>query len=70
MPDGKFRFDLDEHFGSLMRACEGEFRFRGGTETEIRQWQTAFRDRLRTHLGLANLDKDLAGFVPHRGAVR
>ena len=64
MPDRKFRFDLDEHFGSLMRACEGEFRFRGGTETEIRQWQTAFRDRLRTHLGLANLEQDLAGFVP------
>ena len=70
MPDGKFRFDLDEHFGSLMRACEGEFRFRGGTETEIRQWQAAFRDRLRTPLGLANLEKDLAGFVAHRGAVR
>ena len=69
LPDGNFSFDFDEHFGSLMRACEGEFRFRGGTQTEPRQWQAAFRDRLRTRLGLANVEKDLAGFVPLREAV-
>ena len=61
---GSFDFDFDGHFGSLMHACEGEFRFRGGTETEIRHWQAAFRNRLRTHLGLEHLEEDLAGFVP------
>ena len=64
MPDGNFSFDFDEHFGSLMHACEGQCRFRGGTQTEIREWQDAFRDRLRSHLGLEHLEKDLAGFVP------
>ena len=64
MPDGNFGFDFDEHFESLMRACEGQFRFRGGTRKEIREWQAAFRDRLRAHLGLAHLETDLAGFVP------
>ena len=61
---GNFSFDFDEHFGSLMRTCEGQFRFRGGTRKEIGQWQDAFRDRLRAHLGLAHLEKDLAGFAP------
>ena len=61
---GSFDFDFDQHFESLMRACEGEFRFLGGTEAEILQWQDAFRDRLRTHLGLDHLEADLAGFVP------
>ena len=63
-PDGNFGFDFDEHFRSVMRACPGEFRFRAGTRTEIRQWQAAFRNRLRAHLGLEHLEEDLAGFVP------
>ena len=27
-------FDFGEHFGSLIRNCESEFRFRGETATE------------------------------------
>ena len=64
MADGTGRFDFDEHFGTLMRGCAGEFSFPGGTETDVRQWQAPFRERLRAVLGLANVERDLAGFVP------
>ena len=64
MASGNFNFDFGEHFGSLIRDCEGEFRFRGGTETEVREWQTPFRRRLKSVLGLANMERDLAGFTP------
>ena len=64
MASGKFHFDFGEHFGSLIRECEGEFRFRGGTVTEVREWQIPFRQSLRRVLGLANMEQDLAGFIP------
>ena len=64
MASGNFNFDFGEHFGSLIRDCEGEFRFRGGTETEVREWQTPFRRRLKSVLGLANMERDLTGFMP------
>ena len=32
-------FDFGAHFASLIRDCEGEFRFRGGTPAEVREWQ-------------------------------
>ena len=57
-------FDFGEHFVSLVQACEGEFRFRGGTETDVREWQVPFRQSLRRVLGLANMEQDLAGFTP------
>ena len=57
-------FDFGEHFASLIRECEGEFRFRGGTESEVREWQMPFRQSLRRVLGLANMEHDLAGFTP------
>ena len=57
-------FDFGQHFGSLMRDCEGEFRFRGETATEVREWQIPFRKRLKTILGLADVEQDLAGFTP------
>ena len=64
MTDGTGRFDFDDHFGTLMRACDGEFRFRGRTEADVRRWQSPFRERLRDALGLTNVERDLAGFVP------
>ena len=64
MASGNFDFDFGAHFGSLIRDCEGEFRFRGGTVTEVREWQTPFRRRLKSVLGLANMERDLAGFTP------
>ena len=64
MVNRTFSFDFDEHFGSLIGACEGEFRFRGGTPVEVQQWQVPFRERLRTILGLAHVETDLAGFTP------
>ena len=57
-------FDFGAHFASLIRDCEGEFRFRGGTPTEVREWQIPFRQSLRRILGLANVEQDLAGFIP------
>ena len=57
-------FDFGAHFASLIRDCEGEFRFRGGTPTEVREWQIPFRQSLRRILGLANVERDLAGFIP------
>lgn len=64
MAEGTGRFDFDSHFGTLMRACDGEFRFRGRTESDVRRWQPPFRERLRAALGLTNVERDLAGFVP------
>ena len=64
MASRNFNFDFGEHFGSLIRECEGEFRFRGGTATEVREWQVPFRQSLRRILGLANMEQDLAGFTP------
>ena len=64
MASRNFNFDFGEHFGSLIRDCEGEFRFRGGTETEVREWQIPFRQSLRRVLGLENMERDLAGFTP------
>ena len=57
-------FDFGAHFANLIRDCEGEFRFRGGTPTEVREWQIPFRQSLRRILGLANVEQDLAGFIP------
>ena len=64
MASGNFDFDFGEHFGSLIRNCEGEFRFRAKTATEVREWQVPFRQSLRRVLGIANMERDLAGFVP------
>ena len=64
MASGNFDFDFGEHFGSLIRNCEGEFRFRAKTATEVREWQVPFRQSLRRVLGIANMEGDLAGFVP------
>ena len=64
MASGNFHFDFGEHFGSLIRECEGEFRFRAGTVAELREWQIPFRQSLRRVLGLANMEQDLAGFTP------
>ena len=58
-------FDFGEHFGSLIRNCESEFRFRGETATEAREWQVPFRQSLRAILGLIDVEQDLAGFTPH-----
>ena len=58
------RFDFGEHFARLIRECEGEFRFSGVAETGLRQWQTPFRQSLNRVLGVVNMERDLAGFVP------
>ena len=63
MADRNFSFDFGEHFGSLIRECDGEFRFRGGA-TDVREWQVPFRLSLRRVLGLENMERDLAGFTP------
>ena len=47
MASGNFHFDFGEHFGSLIRECGGEFRFRGGTVAEVGEWQIPFRQSLR-----------------------
>ncbi len=57
-------FDFGEHFARLIRECEGKFRFRRGAETGLRQWQTPFRQSLKRVPGVANMERDLAGFVP------
>ena len=59
-----FDFDFGEHFGNLIRDCDGEFRFRGDTTTDVPGWQIPFRESLRRILGLANMERDLAGFTP------
>ena len=64
MADPTYRFDFDAHFRGLIGSCEGEFRFRAETHEEVRQWQVPFRERLRTILGLTQLESDLAGFTP------
>ena len=64
MASRNFRFDFGEHFGSLIRDCEGEFRFSEATITEVREWQTPFRQSLRRVLGLTSMERDLAGFTP------
>ena len=64
MENRTFSFDFDAHFESLMGACEGEFRCRAETSAAVRQWQDPFRERLRTILGLTNIERDLAGFTP------
>ena len=57
-------FDFGEHFANLIRDCEGEFRFPGGTEADVREWQIPFRESLRQVLGLENMERDLAGVAP------
>ena len=69
MTSGNFHFDFDEHFGSLIDDCEGEFRFPGGTEADVREWQIPFRESLRKVLGLENMERDLAGFAPNAEMV-
>ena len=64
MASGNLNFDFGDHFESLIRECEGEFRFAGGAAPEVRAWQPPFRARLREILGLVNLERDLAGHVP------
>ena len=57
-------FDFHGHFASLTGSCPAQFAFRGASAGDVREWQPPFRARLREILGLANLEQDLAGFVP------
>ena len=64
MASREYDFDFGEHFGNLIRDCDGEFRFRGDATTDVPGWQLPFRESLRRILGLANMERDLAGFTP------
>ena len=57
-------FDFHGHFARLQESCPAEFAICGATAADVRAWQPAFRARLREILGLANLERDLAGHTP------
>ena len=56
--------DFRGHFASLQESCPAEFAFHGATVDDLMTWQPPFRARLRETLGLATMERDLAGFVP------
>ncbi len=57
-------FDFRGHFASLQESCPAEFAFHRATAGGVPTWQPPFRARLRETLGLATMERDLAGFVP------
>ena len=57
-------YNATDHFQATYHAFSPEFRFQAKTLEDLQQWQAAFRPRLRTILGLDNLEADLKDHVP------
>ena len=57
-------YNAADHFQATYHAFSPEFRFQAKTLEDLQQWQAAFRPRLRTILGLDNLEADLTDHVP------
>ncbi|MDP6051226.1 MAG: alpha/beta hydrolase family protein [Candidatus Latescibacteria bacterium] len=57
-------YNAADHFQATYHAFSPEFRFQAKTQEDLQQWQAAFRPRLRTILGLDNLEADLTDHVP------
>ncbi len=52
------------HYRNLYETVPREFSFDGRTPAEVKQWQGAFRPRLRAALGLDNMAADLQDHTP------
>ncbi len=57
-------FDSDAHLKALFAAAPKQFEFRASSADEWLLWQQAFRPRLRTALGLDNMESDLRDHHP------
>jgi len=57
-------YNAADHFQATYHAFSPEFRFQAKTQEDLQQWRAAFRPRLRTILGLDNLEADLTDHVP------
>ena len=57
-------YDSKTHFDTTYRAFTPEFRFEAKTPQDVEAWQKAFRPRLRTILGLDNMEADLRNHRP------
>jgi hypothetical protein len=61
---GADMYDSTKHVTSTYRAFDPQFFFTETTQEEFQNWQDAFRPRLRTLLGLGNLESDLSTHKP------
>ena len=57
-------YDSSKHFAATYTAFSSEFSFGARSQTELEEWQAAFRPRLRQILGLDNLAADLVRHQP------
>jgi len=62
-------FNSEAHYAALYESVPREFAFRASTAEQLKAWQEAFRPRLREALGLANMERDLAGHKPRAQRV-
>lgn len=58
-------FNFKNHFESLYKNINAEYRFGASTPAELNAWQQQFRTRLRTVLGLDRMENELVDFDPN-----
>ena len=57
-------YNSEKHVTSSYQAFERQFSFEGTSQEHFQSWQDAFRPRLRSILGLDNLESDLRNHIP------
>jgi hypothetical protein len=52
------------HFDTLYKNAQREFKFKGSTKQEFEAWNTAFLPRLKSVLGIDKIERELEGYIP------
>ena len=56
--------DTTEHYKNLYANKPGEFAFATASKKNLDDWQSLFRPKLKTAIGLSTIEKDLANYTP------